>query len=44
LLSPVDVPAAVIAIKQAIKDNHITEQEIDAHVKKILDIKNILNI
>lgn len=43
LLTPVDVPAAVTAIKQAIKDNLITEQEIDAHVKKILDIKILLN-
>lgn len=40
LLSPIDVPAAVAAIKQAIADNIITEQEIDAHVAKILRIKN----
>lgn len=44
LLSPVDVPAAVVAIKQAIADQRITEQEIDVHVKKILDIKNMLNM
>ena len=44
LLSPVDVPAAVVAIKQAIADQRITEQEIDVHVKKIMDIKNMLNI
>ncbi len=43
LLSPVDVPAAVTAIKQAIMNNQITEQEIDAHVEKILCIKNVLN-
>ncbi len=42
LLTPVDVPAAVTAIKQAIKDNRITQQEIDAHVTKILDVKNLL--
>lgn len=44
LLSPVDVPAAVVAIKQAIADQRITEQEIDIHVKKILDVKQMLNI
>lgn len=44
LLSPVDVPAAVAAIKQAVADNIITEQEIDMHVKKILNIKNELTI
>jgi len=41
LLSPVDVPAAIAAIKQAVVDNIITEQEIDAHVEKILRIKKI---
>jgi beta-glucosidase-like glycosyl hydrolase len=42
LLSPVDVPAAVTIIKQAVADNIITEQDIDAHVKKILSVKNKL--
>jgi len=42
LLCPVDVPDAVAAIKQAIHDQHITEQEIDTHVEKILDVKNAL--
>jgi len=40
LLSPVNVPAAVTAIKQALADNLITEQEIDTHVTKILEVKN----
>lgn len=44
LLCPFDVPAAVAAIKQAIADNLITEQEIDTHVEKILNVKNKLNI
>ena len=43
LLTPVNVPAAVTAIKEAIKDKRITEQEIDAHVKKILNVKKLLN-
>jgi len=42
LLSPVDVPAAVSAIKQALADKRITEQEIDAHVEKILSMKEQL--
>lgn len=42
LLCPVDVPAAVAAIKQAITDNLITEQEIDTHVEKILRVKNLV--
>ena len=42
LLCPVDVPAAVAAIKQAIADNLITEQEIDVHVEKILRIKTLV--
>ena len=40
LLCPVDVPAAVTAIKKAIADGLITEQEIDTHVEKILNVKN----
>jgi beta-glucosidase-like glycosyl hydrolase len=43
LLSPVDVPAAVAEIKQALNDKLITEQEIDVHVEKILKIKNELS-
>ncbi|HSC25419.1 MAG TPA: glycoside hydrolase family 3 N-terminal domain-containing protein [Candidatus Babeliales bacterium] len=42
LLCPVNVPLAVAAIKQAIIDNIITEQEIDKHVEKILNSKNML--
>ncbi|HLJ31545.1 MAG TPA: glycoside hydrolase family 3 N-terminal domain-containing protein [Candidatus Babeliales bacterium] len=42
LLSPINVPAAVAAIKQAVADNIITEQDIDAHVEKILCIKNLI--
>ena len=44
LLCPFDVPAAVAAIKQAITDNRISEEEINAHVEKILRIKNLLQI
>lgn len=43
LLCPFDVPAGVAAIKQAIVDGRITEQEIDGHVEKILKIKNELS-
>lgn len=39
LLCPLDVPKAVALIKQAIKNNKITEQEIDARVLKILQAK-----
>ena len=42
LLCPFDVPAAVAAIKQAIKDDLISEQEIDTHVAKILHTKNLV--
>jgi beta-glucosidase-like glycosyl hydrolase len=42
LLCPVDVPAAVAAIKKALADGLITEQEIDTHVEKILKIKNLV--
>jgi len=42
LLGPIDVPAAVAAIKQALKDDLITEQEIDTHVEKILHTKNLV--
>ncbi len=42
LLSPVDVPAAVAAIKKALSENRISEQEINTHVEKILHIKNAL--
>lgn len=43
LLCPFDVPAGVIAIKQALADGRITEEEIDAHVEKIIRLKNELN-
>lgn len=43
LLCPFDVPAAVAAIKQALNDERITEQEIDTHVEKILKLKEIIN-
>jgi beta-N-acetylhexosaminidase len=42
LLCPVDVPAAFAAIKQAIADQIITEDEIDAHVAKIITLKHTL--
>lgn len=42
LLVPVDVPAAVDAIKKALSAHVITEQDIDAHVEKILNIKNLV--
>ena len=43
LLCPVDVPAAVSAIKKALADRLISEQEIDAHIERILLIKNNLS-
>lgn len=43
LLCPVDVPAATTAIKQALADGRVTEQEIDAHIEKILRVKAGLN-
>jgi beta-N-acetylhexosaminidase len=43
LLCPVDVPAAIAVIKEAVADNLITEEKIDVHVQKILDIKNMFN-
>jgi beta-N-acetylhexosaminidase len=42
LLCPTNVPAAVAAIKQALIDGTITEQEIDAHVEKIMRLKKEL--
>lgn len=42
LLCSVDAPAGVAAIKQALADGRITEQEIDAHVEKILQLKEKL--
>jgi len=44
LLCPVDVPAAVAAIKQAIKDGLISEQEIDVHVERILQCKKLAGL
>jgi beta-N-acetylhexosaminidase len=44
LLCPFDVPAAVAAIKQAITDNRVSEEAINAHVEKILRVKNSLQI
>ena len=43
LLCPVDVPVAVAEIKQALAQGKITEEEIDAHVEKILHIKEKIN-
>jgi beta-glucosidase-like glycosyl hydrolase len=43
LLCPFDVPAAVAAIKQALYDELITEQEIDEHVERILEMKCLIN-
>jgi beta-N-acetylhexosaminidase len=42
LLCPFDVAAGVAAIKQALHDGIITEQEIDVHVEKILNIKDVM--
>jgi beta-N-acetylhexosaminidase len=39
LVCPVDVPRAIEAIKNAIKDGRITEQHIDERVVRILDAK-----
>ncbi len=39
LLCPVDVPEAVALIKQAIKEQKLTEQELNAHVERILFAK-----
>jgi beta-N-acetylhexosaminidase len=43
LLCPFDVPAGVTAIKQAIADGRVTEQEINVHVEKILQLKTVLH-
>lgn len=43
LLCPFDVPAGAAAIKQALADGRITEQEIDTHVEKILRVKEAIN-
>jgi len=40
LLCPMDVPKAIIKIKKALADDLITEKEIDAHVERILHVKN----
>jgi beta-glucosidase-like glycosyl hydrolase len=39
VLCPLDVPKSVNLIKQAIKENKLTEHDIDAHVLKILQAK-----
>ena len=39
LLCPVDVPKAVELIKQALKDGRLTEEELDQHVARILEMK-----
>lgn len=44
LLCPINVPKAVAAIKQAIKNGVITEQEIDEHVQRILELKKSLGL
>ncbi len=42
LLCPVDVKAAINAIKKALIDNMITEADIDMHVEKILNVKQMI--
>ena len=44
LLCPFNVPAAVAAIKQAIVEGHITEQEIDEHVARIMHLKKLAGL
>jgi beta-N-acetylhexosaminidase len=44
LLCPVDVPAAVAAIKQAMSEGRISEQEIDAHVERIMHLKKLAGL
>ena len=44
LLGPVNVPAAVAAIKQALSQGLIAEQEIDAHVQRILHLKKLAGL
>jgi beta-glucosidase-like glycosyl hydrolase len=40
LLCSTDVPAAISTIKQGVVEGRISEEEIDAHATKILEIKN----
>jgi len=42
LLCPVDVPAGVAAIKQELVEGRITEEDIDVHVEKTMNIKRML--
>lgn len=42
LLCPIDVPAAVARIQQALADKEITEQELDEHVQRILTVKKFI--
>jgi len=44
LLCPFNVPAAVTAIKEAIKQERITEQEIDEHVARIMHVKKLAGL
>ncbi|HEX2978556.1 MAG TPA: glycoside hydrolase family 3 protein [Candidatus Babeliales bacterium] len=44
LLCPVDVPQAVELIERAIKENLITQQELDEHVLKILKAKEAAGV
>ncbi len=44
LLCPINVSAAVAAIKQAVAQGIITEQDIDEHVKRILELKKSLGL
>lgn len=40
LLYPVDVVKAIAVIEKAVKANEVTEQDLDAHVLKILEMKS----
>jgi beta-N-acetylhexosaminidase len=44
LLAPVNVPAAVNAIKDAVAQGRITESDIDDHIERILDLKKSLGL
>lgn len=42
VLAPVDVPAAIAAIKRAIKEGTLSERELDLHVLRILETKEMI--
>jgi beta-N-acetylhexosaminidase len=44
LLCPFNVPAAVAAIKEAMSEGLITEQEIDEHVERIMQLKKLVGL